>query len=296
MEYIWFGNDEKQMWVPCPRTGLKKQVNRRAETLEFENGGMDVVYSAPGATTYDFDIGLGDPATMSGIDAYGRFANLEWGRSYIRFVDPVYQGTNLLNLSWANPSLIEQGARSFGATAGSPGTVTFAAATSPTLDRPTRNALFTFSNPGGNVLNSQGFTLLVPPNYTAHIVASGTNTGTGRLAIFNSAGTYVSAITPTATNAAYGTPNTVAGGGSGTKFTIGLTSALASDTHIITLNSIMVQILPTGTSPDFSRFYPGGGHSGLRFDGPAPTVQTYIMQDKVGLSGVRLVEVETWQR
>lgn len=91
----------------------------------------------------------------------------------------------------------------------------------------------------------------IPPGHTLHITAPYSRTGTAALTVTPDNGV-AATLPPT------GTPTTVSG--------TGATLSLAG-LGTITLGYMMAQVLPTGQTPDFSRFYPGIGHSGARLSG-----------------------------
>ena len=106
---MWFGTAQFAQWVPCPSTGMKRDLVGFSDEINFENAGVWIEESAGFHAEYSMDFPVSDASDYNGIEAFNRFAAREHGDGYLRFVDPMQSDQNILNPSWASPGLLREG-------------------------------------------------------------------------------------------------------------------------------------------------------------------------------------------
>jgi hypothetical protein len=301
MSKMYFGNTEHAQWVPCPATGAQRTRNRYSETMEFTNGGAWVDRSFGSHSAYSFNFPVDDSSEYTGIEAFDRFADGEYGARYLHFVDPMRSDENIMNETWAAPGLASIGHKrisdfplSFVGTDVAKVTANGLPAQSAVYTIPLNYPAWT-SNPDSSVrAKNSRFTILIPPGYVLHMGAVGSATGSGILGadvLHRTGGTQEAAMitlsgTPTFTQTFDGTLN---------KAVTLFVSHFDTVASTVTLTGIYAQVLPVGVTPTLNRHIPGKGHSGLSFSGGG-RVETYLMADRhlVGAS-LELTEVEPWE-
>lgn len=281
MGKIWFGTRDLMQWVPDPAVNVEASKSGWSTETSFLNGGAYVRRSMAAHRRYSMSWNMRHRADVRPILDY---ADGIYGTGPIYWANPFDMDTNMLPPYWAAPMMGGyDGIILNGAEYERPELVP-----SPnTLGYPVQSALYTVgADPKPSVW------IPIPPGYTAWIGAHGQN-GTG--------GTVVA----TPTNGP-GTP------GSGTTLTLLSTAtetrfnqSFDSDTYdgvlislggsgTITLSGLMVQLLPTGATPENGGFISGQGSSGCSF-ASQPFVSEYSAAfDRVGVN-IELVETEAWQ-
>lgn len=302
---MWFGNKEHAQWVPCPAPGLTRRRQRNITEMEFGNGGADVVGTYAGALIYDLDFPTSDASQYEGIDAFSRFASGEWNNSStanqlwdnIRFIDPMWADVNLAPAEVSAPYLLRHGWKNWIGTTTLAQIPAIATTNAATYHRPGQQITWSITA-AANTTQGKVFTMLVPPGYTLHVAWCGAVTGTARLNLYSSISGLDAAVTPTTgAQAIFNTYGSVAGGANGGYANISFLRT-TSATSTITMNSMVIQCLPTGITPSLANFVQGKGHWGLKFAGQEPLVENYRVGDKgrhlIGMAGTKLIETEPW--
>lgn len=238
---MYFGNKERMTWVKCPDSGMGMGGSRYTAEGTFLNGGSFVRNSATGHRSYDLSWNFLRADQKDEIRAY---LDSVYGTGLLYFLDPFALRRNILPTCWASPGVaVDGGPRLLGGMADVPTSVQL---TVP-AGAPTQGAMYT------TAADSEFRTLWVPipPGHSLHMSALYDATGTAALTATPDGGAPVTLPSTGAATALSGTGVTLSLAGVGT----------------ISLGYMMAQVLPTGQSPDFSRFYSGVGHSGTRLSG-----------------------------
>jgi hypothetical protein len=271
-------------WVPYPQVdGTSFTKGGWNSLLEYKNGGARVSSSRSGYQSYTFGwLGSRDDLRFIKDLASGLYDNSD-ATDLIYFLDAQAADKNLLSPVWASPAV----AASDGLTL-FPGQVPSLVQTpANALDYPARSAVYTT-----NTASSSTF-IPIPPGYTAWVGAHGSATGSAGILVTTTQGltsgaqtklTMLSVTDVTRVNASF--DSTVCDG-----ILISYTNGGSSSTDTLTVSGMMVQVLPSGTTPTQGGFISGQGHSGCQFVG-APQ-ETPYMFDRIGITA-RLVETGAW--
>ena len=255
---LWFGTEEYREWVMCPDQGLQMNSAGWNENGVYLNGGAWSSSSDTVHRTYS--------ATFSGdyeaVQAVLDITEGQFGSGPYYFIDPFSQGTNSLSKWLASPRLMASDAPCL------TGVVrpTLAVTAANTLRLPTKSAVFTVSTSS----DLRSFKFAIPEGFTAHVHWWGSATGTGALQVNSTT------IAPASTHTFTGDWLTIALSGTGT----------------VTISGIMVQLLKTGETPDFSVFKSGRGTTSVAVTDTQLTGYTAI-RSRVAAT-VNLLEVGGW--
>lgn len=277
---IWFGTRNYMQWVKAPAINVNASKIGWESQSNYLSGGASIRRSVSAHKEFAMSWNL---TNRDEIRAISDYADGIYGLGPVYWTDPFTADTNALPQAWATPFV---GAHD--------GTILSGSETRPTLIQtvansygyPSQSAVYTIGTEA-----KPAVWIPIPPNYTAWVGATGVE-GTGGKVV----------VTPTTGPATTGTPQNltllpvtdmvrvnasfdaavcdgilVSLGGSGT----------------VTLTSIIVQVLPTGSQPPLGGFISGQGHSGCTFASQPDLTQYSAVMDRVGLT-VRLVETEQW--
>lgn len=282
---MWFGTRGYMRWVKCPNTEADFSPVGYSATFQYLNGGAAVRSSTGSHKTYTMDWStLSRDQARSITDYADGVYDTSTGVNLIYFIDPMAAGKNVLPQMWASPSQsIADG------TTLVPGQLPESVAGSNSNDYPARYVQYTANASSSTVW------IPIPPGMTAWVGFHGSATGSAGVTITPSNGLVngtPSLATPldvfTTTRVADSVDSTVADG-----ITIGLANVGISSTDTITIAGLIVQLLPTGTTPPTGGFISGQGHSGCQFaEKPLQTPRSAAL-DQVALSAT-LIETGSW--
>lgn len=282
---VWFGTRGHMQWVPAPNVNMPSAPVGWQTMQKFQNGGARVRRSVSASREYTMTWNMVERDEIRPVMDYA--AGMYGANKAVYLADPFAMDKNMLNLTWSIPSqscydgiildnsrtrpqIIPTSANQFG--------------------YPSESARFTVASPGSKPIYSHY--IPIPPGYTGWVGVHG-NTGTGGKVVITpstgetSTGTPVDATlltvnTPTRVNHSF--DSTVC---DGIILTLG-------GVGTITLSGIIVQVLPTGKTPEEGGFISGQGNSGLSFK-EVPNYTPYnAALDKVGVVA-ELVETEAWR-
>ncbi len=222
---LWFGTEEYREWVMCPDQGLQMPSSGWNENGGFLNGGAWSASSDTTHRTYSANFS-GDYETVHQVLD---LVSGQFGSGPYYFIDPFAQGTNSLSAWLASPRLMATDAPCFTG----PVRPSLATTGANALRLPTKSAVFTV----GPSSALKTFRYAIPQGFTAHVRWWGSQTGATVLE-FNS-----TSVAPSTT----------------TTFTGDWLDIELSGIGTITISGIMVQLVKTGDSPDFSVFKSGRG-------------------------------------
>lgn len=111
-QQMWFGNERRMQWVPCPATGMQLARRGTTQTLQYDNGRMGVTRTMQTHQEFNLDFPVQDASGLTGLDVFSKFAsgfydNLD--KYPVFFADPMNYDQNLFPPNWAAPGLFEQG-------------------------------------------------------------------------------------------------------------------------------------------------------------------------------------------
>jgi len=182
----WYiGTDQYQTWAPAPSSGMQRARSRYSASLEYENGGSGVVSSSGSSLRYGMDFPVQDASQYDGLEIYPELAAGRYGTGCVYVVDPLWMDQNLFNQVWAEPGLIQAGAKDFTKTSANDTSVTFSSATNP-YGKPSVSAQFSLTG-AANAKHGRSFKFIIPPNYSLYLGGSGSTTGTAVLRAQSSA-------------------------------------------------------------------------------------------------------------
>lgn len=286
MRQVYFGNDNKQVWIPAPQSGMQAGSTTRVVENQLLSGRTSITRS--GATSRRFTSSWLGSLNASDIEdslhTIKDFYDGVYGDGPFYWNDPYATTTNLLPPHWAAPGLARNDW---------PEIASFDATEHPATDTnsnnyPTYSARFNITDTG-EVESTKKLTLIIPEEYTLHfgwhgVVDSGdAGIRIKRTARSNGAVTTIdpNVISVTSTNRT----NAAISGDVYTKAEIYLykPSGSASD---ITVSGMIAQLTSGSALPAAGGFIGGRGTSGLEFAAPI-SIEYYsanINNGQVGLS------------
>lgn len=273
---MWFGTRAHMVEVTDPQSQPDYVTIGWEETTQYLNGGLGVSSSVGAHKEFYLSWTALTRAEVRQITDY---ADGVYGTGLIYWIDPVAADQNVLPQSWATPST--------GAYDGVPlaGDVRPTVSSNGTLTQGYPAELATYTLTGDESLRS--VFVPIPPGYSAWVGVHGAVDAAGFVKVTpytgSTAGTVVHpTILSTATTTRVNTEI------EGTGLELSLDNSTPGS---FTLAGLIVQILPTGTTPETGGFISGQGHSGCRFLG-RPTTVPYTL-DSVSVVA-KLGEVGEW--
>lgn len=109
---MWFGNEQRMQWVPCPRTGMGAQSIGHAEELDYETGRKGVFRTHQTHREFEMQFPVQEAAGATGLDVFSRYASGLYGDGTLYplfFADPMNYSQNLMPPGWAAPGLFARG-------------------------------------------------------------------------------------------------------------------------------------------------------------------------------------------
>jgi len=294
---MWLGNDIHAQWVPAPATGMRRNREHYVEELSFMNGGKWVQRSKASASRFSIDLPVEDASQYDSIDAYKRFADGDYGDSFIRFDDKMV--INKASTNWAAPGLAEQGWKPIHDT-----TPSFSATDATGVSDyryPHRSAVYDITLTADAVPTGQNsvFTVLIPEDSSFYFRWVGSVTGTA-----------VMRLQPILLDGSLGADSDIAPVSQTTAPAFGLAlysgatyravkiylTRTSSATSTATVTAVYIGMSYNGVAPTLGGYHvPGGGHCGLAFSGGADP-EEYVIAGRHLVGGAfELVEVESWQ-
>ena len=275
---MWMGPRGREVWVPQPSqsSGRFGPVGW-SDTQQLLNGGAYVRHSRYTHQEYEMAWGLKPrDAVRPILDMYHGML----GDGPIYFIDPMVADKNVLPIDWSWPGMAQYGLRPIAAGA----TLMFKDRPANALGYPTVAAQFELSG------QAEPIYIPVPPGHKAWVGVHGTlDSGAGGVAVtpilrggigIVDVPEFLSRDDTTRFNASYSDSQMQ-----------GIELALRAPSHaVMTLDGIMVQILPEYETPTSGGFISGGGHGGCKF-AEAPNVTPYSRP--LDLVGVTATLIET---
>lgn len=279
---MYFGTKERSLWVKAPAPGAGFGAVGFSDSIRYMNGGAGFRNSVNSHMEYDMSWGSITRDEVAQIEdyAYGLY-----GDGLIHFLDPIAMDRNLFNVGWASPKI--------GAEDGIP----LAGTSRPTRvligDLSLSYPLYAAQYNVTTATPKRSFYCPIPLGYTAWIGAHGTVSAKGLVVqpMFgtSNAGAVVSVPVTAVTNTTrFGASVDGTGSVNGISISIDTTA-----TQTITLAGLMLQVLPTGTTPGLGGFISGRGNSGCVFDGKLNVLPYSIPGESMGMTA-KLVEVGDW--
>lgn len=283
---LYFGTRNHERFVPMFIPGADYSRVGYSSKSQYLNGGArlrrskathrEYVMTWPASSTRD--------ELRPIIDFFDGVYDDNDGTNLIYFIDPVAADKNVAPQIWGSPAL--------GAGDGMPliSSVrpTLSATPANTLGYPARSATYTLTGSE----TAETLYIPIPTGFTAWVGAHGSATGSGGVQVtpFNgpAAGTPVTLTLLAETNATRVNASFASTAYSGIELQLKLAGS-------VTLSGIIVQILPTGTTPETGGFISGQGHSGCDFES-APQVTPYQItgrSEAVGMT-MKLTEIGSW--
>lgn len=109
---MWFGNEQRFQWVPCPATGMQLARGGVTDSMQYDNGRTGVTRTMQTTQRFNMDFPVQEAGGLEGLDVFGKFASGFYGDldDYpLFFADPMNYDQNLFAPNWAAPGLFERG-------------------------------------------------------------------------------------------------------------------------------------------------------------------------------------------
>lgn len=191
---VYFGNRQKQAYIPTPDVGMSWSTVKRSNLIALEGGGAYVDDSQASHREGVAEWAIQDPAAFRIVR---EFLDGVWGPGPFFWTDPFAADTNLLSPAWATPGIIANGDWPSIHTTRHVNTNWLGP--SGILGVPGRAVTYAPTNDAAGTVPTRRFTILIPPGHKLAIGSYGSATGTG-----------VIAVRPTLANGTQGAPATFA--------------------------------------------------------------------------------------
>ena len=282
---MWFGTREFMQWVPCPVVERPSSQTGWYSSMQYLNGGAYVRNSWAGHRRFEMSWNLISREDSDRVSSYSTGA---YGTTPIYWIDPMAANYNVLPVQWAFPGQSLLDAPSLG-----PDGIKPVSVPTPlnTFGYPTTSVQYTF--PAGTS-EGQSIWIPIPPGHTAHVGFHGQQSGSAGVQLVRTlpgggdGSSTVLVPLPVTTSQRFNT--TVDG-----DVNLGLTLRVRSTgVGTLTMSGLMVQVLPTGRTPEAGNWLKGRGASGCKFlEHPEEIDYSLQPKDFVGLNAT-LVEVGSW--
>jgi hypothetical protein len=291
---VYFGNDQKQVWINAPQTGMKASSAGYVSEQQLLSGRTFIRRSD--ASHRRFEMGwlgsINAPDLQDSLQVIKDFSDGLHGTSKLFWNDPYATTSNLFSPAWAAPFMSIGTdwdaicADDVGVTKEVVTTASISSLVGPnTQGYPANSAKFTA--PGSPTAESDRFTFYIPANYTLWLGLHGHHGTTG--AAFGQgykngvAGTPVN-ISPLAVNSTTRVNTSFSSSAADkVEFYLAKTAPSPCTFHI---SGLIAQLLPTGTSPKVGGFISGRGTTGLQF-ASFPEIEYYsanVNDGQIGMS------------
>jgi hypothetical protein len=291
---VYFGNDENQVWINAPKTGMRASSAGYIAEQQLLSGYTFIKRSDASHRRFEMSwLGsINTPDLEDSLNIIKDFSDGLYGSSKLFWNDPYATTSNLFSPAWAAPFM------SIGTDwdaicpddAGITKEVVTTASISAlvgsnTQGYPLNSAKFTA--PGSPNAESDKFTFYVPAGYTLWLGLHGHHGTTG--AAFGKA--YKNGVAATPTNIVPLGVNTA------TRVNTPFTSTIADKVEFYLakvssspctfhISGLIAQLLPSGISPSIGNFIPGRGTTGLQF-ASFPEIEYYsasVNDGQIGMS------------
>jgi hypothetical protein len=278
---MYLGTRERAQWVKAAAPGAGFSSEGYSERIAYLNGGAGLRNSVGAHMEYDFTWQSISRDQVSEIEnyAYGLY-----GDGLIYFVDPYAMDRNLFSMQWSVPKITAEDGIPLTGTA-RPAKILLG---DMALGYPMYGAQYSVT--AGQA--ARKFHCPIPPGHTAWVGAHGSAGAKGLIVqpTLNGANVGASTAIPVlATNTSTRFSTSVDNGAAnGIDVSIDTTT-----TTTITLAGLMLQVLPTGVTPDDGGFISGRGNSGCMFDGKPKRMPYSLPGESIGMTAT-LVEIGDW--
>jgi hypothetical protein len=282
---MWFGTRDYMQWVKCHDVDVPSSKVGWSSRADYLNGGAYVRRSTAAHKEYTL---AWNHSTLDDIRPILDYADKLYGDGPIYWLDPSIANKNVLPQWFASPFQgLDDGPILTGVT--TRGEVITTPAN--TLGYPTKSIRYTMS---GTVAQRLRVWVPIPPGYTAWVGVHGQDEDGGALVVNPTTGpntsgpntvlTMLGVTDETRVNTAFDSTDCDGilirvGGSSGQSFI---------------LSGVIVQVLPTGTTPATGGFISGQGHSGCSF-AEQPEYTPYSAAFGTGGLVADLIETEGWR-
>jgi hypothetical protein len=109
---MWFGNERRFQWVPCPATGMEISRSGVAQTMQYDNGRLGFMRTHQKAQSFGMNFPVQNASGLEGLDVFSKYDSGFYGDldDYpLFFADPMNYDQNLLAPNFAAPGLFESG-------------------------------------------------------------------------------------------------------------------------------------------------------------------------------------------
>lgn len=277
----WFGTRGFETWVPTPKINPDYARAGYSATGQFLNGGAGVRQSrnAHNIYTLAWPIKSRDQIRLITDFAEGVF-DLDAETNLIYWVDPVAAPVNVLAQTLATAHLACEDGVPWIRKADGTGRPTPIETPANAFRYPARSAQYSQTSTSKTIEQY----IPIPPGYSAWVGIHGDGSTAGRFRVQRVDGytTVGTPVVPTVLGLTSTRVNTEFASTSSSGIVIQVVPTVSPVTF--TLYGMVVQILPTGTTPVIGDFVSGQGHSGCQFVGQ-PMRQPYSAAlDKVALT------------
>ena len=291
---VYFGNDEKQVWINAPQTGMRASSAGYIFEQQLLSGSTFIKRSDASHRRFEMSwLGpLNAPNLEDSLSVIKNFSDGLYGTSKLFWNDPYATTSNLFSPAWAAPFMsigTDWDAICPDDVGITKEVVTTASISSlvgnNTQGYPSQSAKFTA--PGNPNAESDKFTFYVPSGYTLWLGLHGHHGTTG--AAFGKA--YKNGVAATPTNI------TPLGVNTATRVNTGFSSTVADKVEFYLakiapspctfhISGLIAQLLPNGTTPQAGDFIAGRGTTGLQF-ASFPEIEYYsanVNDGQIGMS------------
>lgn len=266
---VYFGNINRMRWVPAPNSGMGRGRGGWSSSGTYLNGSAYSIRSSGSHFRNELNWSFLRYNEVREILDYVEGVH---GPDPLRLLDPFAADTNALSLPWSSPGLMAYDSPTLATPRPS-----VVATPVNSIELPAQGALFDLT--ASSVRST--FTVPVPPGYTFHFGWWGSQTGTAQVRV-NGANVAPRALdNPVVVSGVWANNNvTVSTAGNG----------------LLTVYGMMAQVLPTGVTPDATRWLSGAGSGNLKLDGDY-TLTGYSAREALDYQSLTmtLVEAESWR-
>lgn len=291
---VYFGNDQKQVWINAPKTGMRASSTGYISEQQLLSGYTFIKRSDASHRRFEMSwLGsINTPDLEDSLNIIKDFSDGLHGTSKLFWNDPYATTSNLFPPAWAAPFMsigTDWDAICADDVGISKEVVTTASISALVGDNtqgyPASSAKFTA--PGNPNAESDRFTFYVPNGYTLWLGLHGHHGATG--AAFGQAYKNGVAATPveltplgvnTATRVNKSFSSTIA---DKVEFYLAKVAPSPCTFHV---SGLIAQLLPSSTSPSVGNFIPGRGTTGLQF-ASFPEIEYYsanVNDGQIGMS------------
>jgi hypothetical protein len=265
---MWFGVRGHMDWVRCPRVDMDLSGVGWSTNSQYLNGGAGARGSKSSHKVYDMSwSGLGRDEARKITDIADGIFDTQEGINLVYFLEPTTMDKNVLPQLWASP--FQQGVEGLTLFQGQNPSIVQTPVN--TYGYPARSVQYTANTPSSSLYTP------IPPGYTAWVGVHGASTGTAGMTVATTLGT-TSATPVTLTTLPVTTAtrfsNSFDASATVDGIILGLVNNGPASSDTFTWSGTMVQVLPTGQTPQDGNFISGQGHSGCQFsEHPSQSVQ-----------------------